>query len=152
SGRGEPERIPGQRVSGGYFNVFTVRPALGRGFLPAELAPGAEPVVVLSDGFWQRRVGGRGDLLGPSLGLDGVSYKVVGIMPARFRSQWGESAFWMPLGAENTRAPRGRRVLSVFARLKPGVSIAAAQSEMETIAARLRAAYPETNNDTRVVV
>jgi putative ABC transport system permease protein len=152
SGRGEPERIHGERVSAGYFNVFTVRPAIGRAFLPAEMASGGEPVILLSDGFWQRRFGGRADILGQSLVLDGVSYRVVGVMPRRYRTQWSEDAFWMPLASDTMQAARGRRVLNVFARLKPAVSIATAQGEMETIAARLRLAYPETNGDMRVSV
>jgi putative ABC transport system permease protein len=108
--------------------------------------------VLLSDGFWQRRFGGAPDILGQSLTLDGVGYRVVGIMPPGYRSQWREQVFWMPLASETIQAPRGRRNLSVFGRLRPGVSLAAAQSEMETVAARLRLAYPETNSDTRVSV
>jgi len=153
TGRGEPDRVSGARVSGGFFRVFAARPAIGRPFLPAENAPGGDPVVLLSYGFWQRRFGGK-EMIGQSLALDEVSYKIVGIMPPRFRFAWSDPDFYAPLAqdAGTVAAPRGRRLLDVTARLKPGVSIAAAQAEMDTIVRRLEIQYPETNVATRVSV
>ncbi len=151
-GRGEPERILGTRVSADFFTVFTAAPALGRAFLPAETAPGGEPVAILSDGFWQRRFGSNRDVIGGSLTLDGVSHKIVGVMPPRFRSAWNDYDFWAPLAADVAKTPRSRRTLGAIGLLEPGVSLTAAQKEMDTIAGRLRMQYPDTNTDLRVSV
>ena len=151
TGQGEPDRLAGVRVSPGFFDVFGMRPAVGRGFLPAENAAGGEPVILLSDGFWQRRFGGR-EMIGQSLALDGVSYKIVGIMPPRFRFSWSDPDFYAPLAMDAVTTPRGRRMLEVTARLRRGVTFAAAQAEMSTIARRLELAYPETNQEIRASV
>jgi putative ABC transport system permease protein len=152
SGRGEPERISGVRVSDGFFQVYTVSPALGRGFLASETVPGGEPVVMLSDGFWQRQFGGQPGALRQSLILDGVSYKIVGILPRGFNFTWQDTDFYAPLTVETAKTPRGRRNLDVMARLKPASSMASAQAEMDVIAHRLEMAYPETNANIRVSV
>jgi predicted permease len=145
-GRGEPERLRGKQITAGYFDVFTVRPALGRAFSEAE----SERVLLISDGFWQRRFGGSASIVGQAVTLDDVSYKVIGVMPPRFRSDWNDLDFWTPLAPEVARTPRGNRTLEVVARLKPGVSIRAAHAEVATISSRLAAQYPETNKDLRV--
>ena len=151
-GLGEPERAAGVQVSSRFFRVFPVRPALGRLFLPSETAPGGDPVMLISDGFWQRKFGGARDVVGRSLSLDGVDHKIIGVLPAGFRFSWQDSDFIAPLGAGAADTPRGRRFLDVMARRKPETSIAAAQAEMDTITARLSAAYPETNESLRVSV
>ncbi len=152
TGQGEPDRVSGVRVSSGFFDVFLARPAIGRAFLPVENEPGGEPVVLLSNGFWQRRFGGKPETIGQSLTLDGVSYKIVGVMPFRFRFAYSDPDFYTPLGTDAAASPRGRRLLDVTARLKPGVTIAKAQAEMDTIAGRLEMQYPETNAAIRVSV
>ncbi len=151
-GLGEPERAAGVRVSSRFFRVFPVRPELGRLFLPSETAPGGDPVMLISDGFWQRKFGSAQDVVGRSLSLDGVNHKIIGVLPAGFRFSWQDSDFIAPLGADAADTPRGRRFLDVMARRKPETSIAAAQAEMDTITARLSAAYPESNESLRVSV
>jgi putative ABC transport system permease protein len=146
SGRNEPERVYGARVSSSFFDIFPAPPAVGRAFLPDEYAAGSEPVVVLSDGFWKRRFGGAA-MLGESLVLDGVSYKVVGVMPPRFRFSWDDYDLFTPLVPGPAHAARGRRPLDVMARLKPGASIASARAELTTIARALEAQYPESNRE-----
>jgi predicted permease len=145
--RGEPERLRGKQTTAGYFDVFTVTPALGRAFTDSE----SERVVVLSDGFWRRRFGGERSAIGQSIALDDVGYRIVGVMPPRFRGEWNELDFWSPLPPEIARTPRGRRNLEVIARLKPGATLAAAQAEISTIVSRLEAQYPDSNRDLRMM-
>jgi putative ABC transport system permease protein len=152
TGRGEPERVLGVFASDGFFDVYTVRPALGRAFLPAENAPGGERVAIISNAFWQSHFGSRPDAIGQALTLDGVSHKVIGVMPATFRFSWDEPVFWAPLTKDIYGGPRGRRNLNVAARLKPGVTLATARAEMETITRRLEAAYADTNGGVRANV
>jgi putative ABC transport system permease protein len=142
SGRGEAERVIGAQVSANYFDVFTVQPATGRAFLSSEIN---EPVVLISDRFWQKRFGSSPGAIGQSLVLDNVSFRIIGVMPPRFRSEWNDFDIWRPLSAEVMKSSRGRRTLNVFGRLKPGVSLAAAQQEIAIVAKRLEMQYPETN-------
>ena len=152
TGRGEPERVPGARVSAGFFDLFTARPALGRVFSAEDYAPGAPPVVVIGQKYWQRGFAGKSGAIGASVTIDGVSHKIVGILPAGFRYSWEDDDFFAPLPSDAAGAPRGRRSLDVMARLKPGVSLAAAQTEMDTIARRLELQYPATNTAVRASV
>jgi putative ABC transport system permease protein len=152
TGVGEPERVPSARVSAGFFDLFTARPALGRVFSPQDYAPGASPVVVIGHRYWQRSFAGKSGAIGASMTIDGVSHKIVGILPAGFRYAWEDDDLFAPLAPEAAGAPRGRRSLDVMARLKPGVSLAAAQTEMDTIARRLELQYPATNTAVRASV
>jgi putative ABC transport system permease protein len=149
SGRGEAERVVGAQVSANYFEVFTVQPASGRSFLSSEMN---EPVVLISDRFWQKRFGSSPGAIGQSLVLDNVSFRIIGIMPPRFRSEWNDFDLWRPLSSEIVKSPRGRRSLNVFGRLKPGVALATAHQEIATIASRLEMQYPETNANLKVNV
>ena len=149
SGRGEAERVIGAQVSANYFDVFTVQPASGRAFLSSEMN---DPVVLISDRFWQKRFGSSPAAIGQSLVLDNVSFRIIGVMPPRFRSEWNDFDIWRPLSAEVVKSSRGRRTLNVFGRLKPGIRLPAAQQEMATIAGRLAMQYPETNAQVKVNV
>jgi putative ABC transport system permease protein len=152
TGAGEPERVPAARVSAGFFDLFTARPAMGRVFSPQDYAPGAPPVVAIGYKYWQRSFAGRSGVIGASVTIDGVSHKIVGILPAGFRYSWEDDDLFAPLVPDGARAPRGRRSLDVMARLKPGVSLTAAQTEMDTIARRLEIEYPATNTAVRASV
>lgn len=147
SGRGDPERLTGAQVSFDYFKVFTVQPAVGRAFTPSD---GSEPVLLISDRFWQRRFGSTPDAIGQTLVLDDVSHKIIGVMPPRFRSEWADFDFWRPLPQNIVNAARNRRNLNVFGRLRPGVTLAAAQQELKTLSSRLEMQYPETNANLKV--
>ena len=99
SGKGEPEQIFGEMVTGDFFGVLGVRPTLGRGFLPDEdRVPGASLVTVLSYGFWQRRLGGDPAVVGREITLNGHAFSVVGIAPEGFKgtNAIAAPALWVP--------------------------------------------------------
>ena len=153
TGAGEPERLEGRRVSANLFPLLGVEPQIGRVFTAAEDQPGAQRVVLLSYALWQRRFGGDPGVVGQALTLNGNSHTVIGVMPARFEFPSKDDQVWVPVAftAEDA-ANRNRHYLFVTARLKPGVSLQQAQSEMTTIAARLQQQYPESNAELGAVV
>jgi putative ABC transport system permease protein len=122
-------------------------------FIPADEQAGHASVVVISHGLWQRRFGGDTSLVGRPITLDGASYTVVGIAPAGFQYP-DKTDIWVPpfrlAPTMNERMDptqvRGFGMLAAVALLKPGVGLQQAASEMETITARLRQQYPDTNN------
>ncbi len=152
TGEGEPERVVGARVTHDFLQVLGVQPALGRGFSAEEDRPGAERVVVLSDGLWQRRFGSDPDVVGKQIRISENSYTVVGVMPADFRLPTMNASLFTPLATDPTTTGRRNDAYLVVARLKPGVGAAAAQAEMAGIARRLEEAYPETNAGWTVLV
>jgi putative ABC transport system permease protein len=150
---GEPERVNSEVVDSAYFRLLGVQPVVGRAISPEDDAkPGAPRIAVLSHALWQRRFGGDPRVLGGSLVLDGESYQVVGVMPARFHGLTDEADLWLPvtMGNEILGNPRfldrrGVRWLTALARLKPGVSQAQAQHEMDALDAALAREYPDTD-------
>jgi putative ABC transport system permease protein len=147
TGVGEPELLIAYSFSADFFHVLGVPPLVGRTFLPEEEQPGKNNVTVLSYSLWQSRFGGKRDLVGKSIRLDGAPYTVVGIMPPGFQHP-PLTQLWTPLTVvKEATNDRAYRYLRVMARLKPGVSIQQAQAEMNTIARRLALAYPKTNKD-----
>ncbi len=144
-GGGGPQRLGGYAVSAGFFAVMGVDPVLGRGFLPDEDRPGAEKVVVLSEGLWQRLFGADPRIVGQNVVLDSVPYTVVGVAPAAFDYP-GDAELWTPVAFDYEREPRGFRYAMVAGRLRPGVTEQEAQGELERIAAQLASEYPETND------
>ncbi|HKG23981.1 MAG TPA: ABC transporter permease, partial [Blastocatellia bacterium] len=153
TGTGEPEKVAGHRVSASLFPILGVDPSLGRVFSPEEDNPGANRVVIISDGLWKRRFGSDREILGKTLTLDGESYTVVGVMPPRFEFPNRESEIWIPMGfSAEEAASRGNHYLEVIGRARPGVTREQAQAEMSTIAARLQEQYPQTNTSIGAVV
>jgi putative ABC transport system permease protein len=153
TGHGEPQRIQGTFASANLFGLLGVRAALGRVFVPAEDEPGTGPVVVLSYALWQRLFASDPRTIGRNISLSGKSYTVVGIMPPNFRfPDWAE--LWMPLGqmGRDELASRVYHPLEVVGRLKAGVTLAAAQAQINTLAGRLGREYPKTNGGWRVTV
>jgi putative ABC transport system permease protein len=149
TGGGEPEEVAAQAATPNLFQLLGARPALGRTLLPGDGEAGREEVVVISHGLWQRRFGGAHDIVGKVVNVDGRGVTVVGVMPPDFRwfikenSLSGKPAeVWMPLTleAQQGEARRGR-YLSAAARLKPGVSVAQAQVELDTVASRIESEY-----------
>jgi len=149
----QAERIDLAMTSANFFSVFGTEPERGRFFIPADEQAGHAPVVVISHGLWQRRFGVDASLVGKPITLDGVSYTVIGVAPVGFRYP-DKTDVWVPpfklAPTVNERMDptqvRGFGMLSAVALLRPGVSLAQAASEMETITGRLRQQYPETNN------
>ncbi len=140
----EAEQVSGLRVSAGFFQVLGVQPLLGRTFVPEEENPGKDHEVVLSYGLWQARYGGDPTLLGKSIRIDGAEYAVIGIMPREFQWQFwsGPRKLWVPIGYTKTDYGRANHSFLSIARLKPGVSIAQAQAEMEAVGHNVASQYP----------
>jgi len=148
TGDGEPERVTGARLSASAFQVFQMQPLLGRGFLEEEDRPGARRVAVLGKAMWEKRYGGRRDIIGRQIQINGEPYTVVGVMPAGFRLGTMDYNISIPLALDPAKFGRGIQFLRVVARLKPGVTIERAQAEMSAIAARLEREYPENRDWT----
>jgi len=131
----EPERLLKVRVNAGFLSMLGLKPALGREFLPEEDQPGALRVVMVSYRLWQRRFGGDNALMGRSIVFDQNNYTVVGVLPARFEFYDRETDLYVPLAASSARVD-GQPSVGVEARLKPGVSVAAAQLELNALCGR----------------
>jgi putative ABC transport system permease protein len=149
----QAERIDLTQTSADFFDVFGVKPQLGRLFVAGDEQAGHAPVAVLSDTLWRRKFGANPSIVGQQVNLDGKTYAVVGIAPPGFQYPFKTEA-WLPplkLAPEvNERVEptqrRGMGYLFAIALLKPGVTVPQAAGEMETITARLRQQYPDTNN------
>ena len=147
TGQGEPALIIAYSFSSDYFHVLGVTPLLGRMFLPEDEQPGNNHVTVLSYSFWQSRFGGNREIVGQSVTLDGAPYTITGVMPPSFKYP-PFTELWTPFTVDPEAAnDRAYRYLRVMARLKRGVRLQQAQTEMNAIASRLALAYPKTNKD-----
>ncbi|HTG85709.1 MAG TPA: ABC transporter permease, partial [Pyrinomonadaceae bacterium] len=143
--------VTSRQVTANFFSVLGVQPLLGRGFLPEEDQPHGNKVVVLSYPLWQSRYGGDRNILNREILLDGEKHTVVGVMPAGLQWLETEEQLWVPLGldAEEMRN-RGGHYLVVIARLKQGVGLVQAQSEMDALMARLGKDYPQEMMEGRI--
>ncbi len=126
------------------FSVFHVNASLGRIFTDEETLPGRFRVAVLSHSLWQNRFGSDPNVLGRTTQLNGAAYTIIGVMPAGF-SYPDDAEFWRPLPIDPAKLDRGPHYLHVVGRLKSGVTLAQAQADMSTIAARLSQQYREKN-------
>jgi predicted permease len=163
TGGGEPEQLLGTRASEGYFSVVGVEPMLGRSFAHEEYEPGKGRVVVLGHAFWARRFAANREIVGKTITLDDQLYTVVGVMPEGIYPVWpttsghisfdqAEQQFWIPMSfTAQWAGVRTAHVLGVVARLKPGVTIQAAQAEMNTINARLEQEYAANKGEGIIV-
>ncbi len=145
----DAERVAGETVGSGYFDVLRIRPHMGRGFVPEEDFPGANPVAVLSHGLWQRRRDSDPDILGQTIRLNGVAYTIVGVTPPGFRGLSGSAEFFLPTSAypESNHNNPGAHNQHVIARLMPGVSVAQAKQAMTTIGRRVHETYPSSRGE-----
>ena len=141
----ETERVRAAGVSPEFFPLFRTKPLSGRTFQPADIQAEGNAVTVISYALWQRRFGGSPDVVNSKITLSGVSNTIVGIMPAGFNYP-EDTELWTVYPLDVTGEPRDNRYLNVISRLKPGVSIAQAQTEMDTINQRLAQNYVETNS------
>ena len=148
TGQGEPERVPGARVTGRFFGTLGVPALLGRGLLPGEDSAGREHVVVLSYGLWQRLFGGDRGIVGRALSLNGESYQVVGVMPEGFRDCFSRTVdLWAPLVFDPGQFgddSRTNEFLNLTARVRPGVPVEQAAAEMRSLAEQLKQRYPDS--------
>ena len=149
TGRAEPERLSGQRVSAGYFRSLGEAPVLGRDFLPSEDRPGGPRVVVLSDALWRGRFGGDRAILGRPVRLDDADWRVVGVMGPRFENVLAPSAeIWAPLQYAEVFGPDSREWghhLRMVARRRPGVGLDAVRRELAVIARAPIAEFPRVS-------
>ncbi len=164
TGDGEPEELLGARVTASYFDVLSIEPIVGRTFRPEEETLGKHRVLILSHGVWQRRFGSSGDVLGKTLILDAEPFEVIGVMPEAVYPTWPQATgrlpflplyqqIWVPMAiSEERRLDRGSHVYGVIARLETGTTLEAARAEMDTIARRLKAAYPDQSGEGVAVV
>jgi len=140
----EVERVRATAVSPAFFPLFKTNPISGRTLQADDMQEGREAAVVISHSLWQGRFGGTADVVGRKITLNGKPANVVGIMPAGFTYPW-DSEVWTPLPLQPAKEARENRFVSVVTRLKPGVSLMQAQTEMDTINQRLAQNYVETN-------
>jgi putative ABC transport system permease protein len=146
----EPEQVFALRVTNNLLPLLGVRPVLGR--FPAPL-PGGSHEVVIRHSLWQRAFGGRPDVIGRRITLDGLSFEIVGVMPADFAFApfWATRAeLWAPLDLSARAGSRDGQSLRVFARLADDTSLAQARASMASLTATLEAAFPGSNRDITV--
>ena len=151
TGRGEAEQVQAEFVSGTFFPLLGVNPILGRTFTPAEEQGGAAPVALISEGLWQRKFGSSPAVLGQSMTLDGRDFTIIGVIPASFHLRlpsFRERDIYAPIRQWNNPLLMNRDAgLGVhgIARLKPGVTLAQAQADMEQVTRNLAAAFPDAD-------
>ena len=148
TGDGNPEYVSAYGVSGNFFPLLGVQPLLGRLFVPQEDSPSANKVVILSHRLWQTRYGADPRIIGKDVLLNSEKHTVVGVMPAGFQFLESDARLWVPLALDQEEVNnRGAHYLVVVARLKPGVDVANAQADMQTVMARISRDHPnETFN------
>ena len=152
TGEGNAERIWGETVDWQFFSILGVSPVMGRDFLRDDDRFGANPVVILAHDFWQQRLGGDPRVLDRSLLLDGTPRRIVGVLPASFRSPAQLTvpervSFYVPSATPPALlASRGDHNVNIVGRLRPGVSLAAAQNRLTLLSASLADRYPATNH------
>jgi putative ABC transport system permease protein len=143
-------RVPGYRLNWNFFPLLRVQPQLGRMFTEADDRYGAARTVIVSHGFWQRQFSGESNVIGQTLRLTGESYTVIGVLPPGFEYFTAADVF-TPLGLalapDSPFAVRGNYAFNFYAvaRLKPGVTIAQANREMDAIGRQLAQEYPQIN-------
>lgn len=143
----ESEALSAAAVSANYFNVLGVSAQLGRTFSAGEDQSGQDHVVILGHELWERRFGSDASVIGRTIRLNRQNYTVIGVMPAKFRLLGFVTDLWMPLvvtPADQTAAARRERSLYIFARMKPGITIAQARAEIVTLAHQAEQTFPDS--------
>ncbi|HUB33326.1 MAG TPA: ABC transporter permease [Bryobacteraceae bacterium] len=149
TGQGAPEQLAAARVSWQFFQALGTRPILGRAFRSDDDRPGARDVTLLTYRFWARRFGSRADIIGQSVTLGGRDFTIIGVLPDDFRfapmgadvDVWAAKVFELSLTTPSS-VQAGAGFLTAVARLRPGVDLARAQAEQDTLGSQYRAAYP----------
>ncbi len=155
-GSDRPEQIEGLKASQGLFKLLGVEAVVGRAFSPPAVGDDSSHVVVLGNQLWQRRFGSDRDVVGRSLSLDGEDYTVIGVMPEGFEFPpfWATGAeLWVPLEFDPEQASdRGRNMLRLFGRLRPGIDLEQGRTELAALASRLVSDYPDVNDGLTLTV
>jgi predicted permease len=146
TGDEEPERVNFEYVSASYFQLLGLSPVIGRTFSAEEdRIQGAHPVAVIGNGLWRRRFGADPQVTGKTLTIDGRPYIIIGVLPAEFRGQWGNAEMWLPIMMwPGFRFPSNAQTsfFGILARLKPDVTVRAAQAEMDGLTPKMIEAFP----------
>jgi predicted permease len=147
TGMGEAARVPVGQVSAEFFPVLGEKPIMGRFFNADDDRPGASPVIVLGEGFWKRKFGGAPDVLGKTILLKGIDYTVIGVVRDNFKI-FTDGQVFVPIGQWNDPTFRDRTIsmgMDVVARLRPGVTVAQARADMDSVAREQAIDYPNSN-------
>ena len=152
TGDDEPERVIGYRVTPNLFDVLKVKPSLGRTFSADDARPDSEPVIVASQGYWRSHFGSDPNALRRLIKIDGTQYRLIGVMPAEFN--FGrDSQIWVPLlFSPSNLSERGAFTLETVARLKPGVTVPQATSNMNTVFRHIQEQFPMGESSTVSVI
>jgi len=154
TGNGDAEQVHGEFISSDFFRVLGVKPLTGRWFLSGEDRIGGEPLALISAGLWESKFGAAPDILGKGITLDGKTYTIVGVTPAKFRLQipgFREGQVYLPIGQwENPWLNKRGAGLGIhgIGRLKPGVTLEQARADMESITRNLALAFPDSDKGT----
>ena len=155
TGADEPVRLAGAVMSADVFAALRTQPELGRVFREDEDKPGAPPVAVISHALWQNQFGGQAGMVNKTINLNGKAYTILGVMPTGFDFP-GKMDLWLPVGpvfGESSSQGRDNHPgLFGLARLKPGVTLDKARTDLDVIAVRLEQQYPESNKTRRVQI
>jgi len=163
TGNGDPERLHGEMISAGFFEILGVNPLLGRTFSADEDRLGANPTVMITEGLWKRKFGSRADIIGQRIVLDDVGRTVIGVVPSSFHLRIQNfqrggpmNEVYAPVGEFNEPrfyAARGSGWgLDAIGRLKPGVTLQQARQDMERVSRDLTAAYPDVNTNKKAYI
>jgi len=153
TGEGDPQRITAADATASFFQIWGLDAVKGRPFLPEEDRPGAPGVVILSHGFWTRKLAADPAVIGRVLTLNGAPHTVVGVLsPAIEIGGLGTIEVWTPLAVDRATANRNERTLRVTGRLAPGSSVEQASAEIATLARQLQREYPDTNTGFEAAV
>ncbi len=153
NGNREPEHVDGATATADFFPLLGVRPRVGRDFTTEEIQSGRARVTLISDDLWRTRFQSDPNIVGKSIGATGTAYQIIGVLPPGFELpatgqglDQSKPKMWLPLHINPSPQEEAGMALTVFGRLKPGVSIAQANAEMKVIGRRLEQAYPDTNH------
>jgi predicted permease len=152
TGRSEPVQLRGARVSPHYFDIFGIQPVLGRSFAPDEDQLGKERVAILSHPLWNSQFGADPGIIGASIILDGIPHTVIGVLPAGGAFDRAFAQIWRPLAFEPANMTRNFHWFGAFAKLKRGVTLKQAVTQMDAIGARIARDYPDSNKGWGVTV
>ncbi len=152
TGSDRPREVKVHRVSASYFKVLGVSAALGRTFAASENEPGNDLEAVLSNRLWQSQFGSDPHIIGRKITLDGKNYTIIGVLPANSEFDRSWAAMWLPLSFASVNMTRNFHWLYAIARLDAGVTLKQARQQMDAIAARISAQYPDSNKGIGVAV
>jgi predicted permease len=154
TGAGEPERLHGHMISAEFLPALGLAPVVGRNFRPEEDRGGAAPVAILGDGLWKRKFASSPEVVGKNVTLNGKSYTIIGVARGRLPGI-SPSDVYIPVGQWTDPTFLDRRIsmgLNAIGRVKPGVSLAQARGDMDSVAQNLAATYPEADKGTGITM